>query len=304
VTTVSDLDELQYDDDDPQPNGSANTIGSRLAALRKRKGVTGQDLGASAGMSQAKISKIETGAVTPTSRDVERLARALGASEHLVNALVEHTEGMHDRFTDWRIDVKRLANRQHELGSHEHRARTIRVFSPAIVPGLLQTTEYARTILGDVSTVLPDDGETEPVVPPAVSARIQRQEVLYDERKKFVFVLGETVLLNRICSAPVMVAQIHRLRTVAALPNVTIGIVPTDTELAFPPLQGFDIFDDRLVTAEMVGTVVTSRGKVDVRMYRSVFDSYLDRAVFDLEDILNKYISLYADEAHPLPARA
>jgi transcriptional regulator with XRE-family HTH domain len=300
---VSDLDESPRGG--PEFDDPASTIGSRLAALRKRKGVTGHDLGVDAGMSQAKISKIETGAVTPTSRDVERLAHALGASDHLVRALVDQVEGLHDRFTDWRIDVKRLANRQHELGAHEHRARTIRVFAPAIIPGLLQTTEYARTVLGEVSTVMPDSGgEEEPVVPPAVSARIQRQEVLYDERKKFVFVVGETVLLNRICSAPAMVGQIHRLRTVAALENVTIGIVPTSAELAFPPLHPFDLYDDRLVTAEMVSTVVTSRGKVDVRTYRSVFESYLERAVFDLDEILDKYLSLYADEAHPLQTRA
>lgn len=272
-------------------------IGAALANLRRRRGLTGHELGRLAGMSQAKISKIETGAVVPTPRDVQRLAGLLGAPDDVVADLTEQAEGLHARFVDWRVTSQRLTAGQQIVATNEERARTIRVFQPAVVPGLLQTAEYARAVITDYATVFAGVGVPQQDVPPAVSLRIRRQEALYDRSKRFVFVVTESVLRNRVCAPAAMLAQLDRLRSVAALENVTVGVVPSAARLAYPPLHGFQMFDDRAVVVDMINTSVASRGKADLRAYRTVFDYYLRVAETDLGPFLDRYTRLYADLA-------
>jgi transcriptional regulator with XRE-family HTH domain len=274
-------------------------IGSALAKLRRQKGLTGHDLGQRAGMSQAKISKIETGAVVPTANDAERIARALGASPEMVRALREQAEGLHDQFTDLRVTSRRLTSSQQEVGGNESRARVIRVFQPAIVVGLLQTAEYARSVLGDFAAGMSGAsvGVDASAVPAAVTARVKRQEILVDRRKRFEFVMSETVFHNQICSASAMVAQLDRIREIAGYPNVTIAVLPPDASLAFPPMHGFEMFDGRLVLIDLINTVMTSRGAADLRMYRSVFDHFLASSTTDIDPILHRYVDRYADLA-------
>src|SRR5690348_4989278 len=84
-------------------------VGLALARLRRNGGLTGQKLGQRVGMSQAKISKIETGAVVATPADVELLARALGASNIEVRRLVEQAEQVYNQMTDGRLGNGGLA---------------------------------------------------------------------------------------------------------------------------------------------------------------------------------------------------
>jgi transcriptional regulator with XRE-family HTH domain len=281
----------------PSMDTARGALASALARLRHQRGITGQQLGRLAGMSQAKISKIENGAVAPTPQDVARLARALGATEQVVADLVDRANGLRDQFTDLRLTTQRLASSQHTFAQDEERAARISVFQTAVVPGLLQTTEYARAMLSEHATVLSgnDPGEDPPVAPSALTMRIQRQEVLYDERKQFDFVIAESVLSSVVGVPAEMLGQLQRIRTVAARENVQIGIVPWNADLNFPPLHGFHLFDDRVVVIDLISTTVISRGRADLRVYRAVFDHFRACATMDIDPILDRYMLRYAD---------
>jgi len=279
------------------------SLGPELAKLRKQRGLTGVALAKIVGISQSKISKIEVGSVIPSPEDVDRLARALGASDDQVAVLVERAEGHQDELVDVRFTGRRMISTQQDLASLERGARSVHVFQPAVVPGLLQTTEYARAVLSDYAEVfveaLGGSGGDEKAVPPAVTARVARQEVLYDTGKALHLLMMETVLMNRVCSPADMLAQIERIRTVAGYPNVTIGIVPAAIQLSYPPLHGFHMLDDRSLMIDLANTSLISRGREVLRIYRTVFDYFAGQATVDIGPILDRYTELYADLARP-----
>jgi transcriptional regulator with XRE-family HTH domain len=241
-------------------------------------------------MSQAKISKIETGTTSPSPQDVERIARVLGAAPAEVQRLRERAEHSRDQMVDWRAGQRDPARWQREIANLEADARELRVFSPAVITGLLQTSEFARSVLTSVQEVwhTPSSGIGE-----AVTARVQRQEILEDRSKRFHFLVTETVLRNLLARAEDMPAQLSRLLDASRQDNVTISLIPEEVQLAYPPYHGFSLLDDRLVIIDLYNTVVVTRGRADLRLYRHVFDALAAQATQDVEPILNKYRRMY-----------
>jgi len=280
------------------PPGPEESVGVALARLRKQRKLTGAQLGRLVGMSQPKISRLENGVGFPDPADVGRVARALGADESDALRLVELAEQSHNRMTDWRPLPTELAQRQRGIGEWEAEARAFRVFQPAVVVGLLQTSEYARAILGSfqglISPGFDDAGRS---VSEAVSARMRRQEILSDPARSFRFVMTESVLGNRLCPPEDMPAQIHRLREVGRQENVSIGIVPAEAAWSTPPFHGFLLLDDDIVSVDLFNTGLTSRGKADIRVYQQVFDDFEAAAVTEIDPILDKYQEIYLDLA-------
>ena len=88
-----------------------------------------------------------------------------------------------------------LKPRQQALLEWDQRTRLFRAFEATVVPGLLQTAEYARARFaeGIRRLRLPND------INAAVAARVQRQEILYRPDKRFHFVLTEAALRFRLC---------------------------------------------------------------------------------------------------------
>jgi transcriptional regulator with XRE-family HTH domain len=281
--------------------GISAPLGGTLARFRRAMGLTGQELASRAGMSQPKISKIETGAVRPTPRDVERIGRALEIPAETVRRMAEQAEGLHNRMTDWRIQYGGLAGVQREVERIERASTVFRVFQPAIFGGLLQTTEYARAVLSNVqrSKSQGNGGEPGETVPEAVSARIQRQEVLANKQKRFTFLMPETVLQHLVCRASDMAAQIQRIREISRQPNVSVKIIEATVHLAYPPYHSFSLWDDRMVLIDLFNTVLTSRGRSDVRLYSRVFGTLESQATDKIEPILDRYFEHYLDLARP-----
>ncbi|OLT18170.1 hypothetical protein BJF78_12030 [Pseudonocardia sp. CNS-139] len=109
---------------------------------------------------------------------------------------------------------------QGQVRRKEAGAQLIRSFTDAWVPGLLQTAEYARQLIPQVDPTGKIDHAA------AVAARIRRQEILYEDGRRFEFLLAEHVL-HWSPGPGVMPAQLDRLRSVATLSGVRIGILPT-----------------------------------------------------------------------------
>jgi transcriptional regulator with XRE-family HTH domain len=105
---------------------------------------------------------------------------------------------------------------------HEQHAATLRIWQLGVLSGLLQTADYARSIL----TVNP--GTTEDEVSARLAARLERQAVLTrDDPPTAWFLVDEAAFSRRISHPDVMAAQLAHLLCVARLPNVTIQVIPS-----------------------------------------------------------------------------
>jgi transcriptional regulator with XRE-family HTH domain len=272
---------------------SDDSLGLILARLRHDADLTGHELGRRVRMSQAKISRLENGIGIPSVPDVRRIAEELNASPDLIDRLVVLAERAGDQMTDWRPTRGVIASMQREVERLEASARTYRVFQPAVIIGLAQTSEYMRAILSATHSVQS--------VPEAISVRIRRQEALSDPDREFRFVMTETVLWNRLCRPEHMSAQIQRLRDLAGQANVTLRIIPTDALLTIPPYHGFALLDDRVVAVDVYNTLVTTRGRSDVGLYRQVFDTLEENATDDIQPILDRHLDRYLDLSRSRP---
>jgi len=102
------------------------------------------------------------------------------------------------------------------------RTRLFRTYSPWLVPGAVQTGAYTRAVLRSFAErrELPDDVED------AVAVRTDRLRLLHEGGRRFAVLIEEPVLRNVIGGADVMAGQLGHLITVAALPSVSVGIIP------------------------------------------------------------------------------
>jgi transcriptional regulator with XRE-family HTH domain len=253
-------------------------LGARLRALRlganRDQGQLAQELG----WSQSKVSRIETGAATPSEADVRAWGRTVEASEETIAELLARLGAVKSEYGAWRRQF-REGTRSKQLDYIELEATTarLRVFEPILVPGLLQTAEYARYRLADVHALYgtPDDiGE-------GVRTRMQRQQVLYDQDKQFEFLLLENALRLRVCPVDVQRGQLGHLLALSTLNNLRLGVIPTDRQVATAPMHGFWIFDDELVLVETIAAELMLREPEEIALYGKVFDTLREAAAFD-----------------------
>lgn len=250
-------------------------LGAALRNLRLAAGLTGTQAAERTGMSQPKISKIETGRLLPSVRDVRTLLALYRADPDLRAGLLEIADRLHASVESNRTILRRgAARRQAQLGQMEAEAHELRYFSLLVLPGLLQTAEYMRRIFA-----LELSGAE---LARAVSARQERQQLLYDAGKEFTFVLSEAALRWRFCPDDVMAAQAGHIASLATLANVEVGVIPLDSRPGNVPMHGFQVFDDRLVTVGLEHAVVTVTDPRDIEIYLKLFATMAGAAEFGL----------------------
>lgn len=207
-----------------------------------------------------------------------------------MRAYCRHT-GAADQLNDLLASVHNLDaaymeyRRQHVAGLRQGQRRSIklaeqadivRIFQPHIIPGIIQTAEYAEAILRHAVGFyrLPDDVEE------AVAARIQRQQLLYRGDRRFHIVVAEQALHTTVGDDTVMAGQLDRLLAVLGLPRVRIGILPASSEL---PMQvtNFVMFDNRLVQVEAMTAELSITQPREIATYGRAFDLVAERAVYD-----------------------
>lgn len=243
-------------------------LGRQLRETRKSAGYTGTALAVLLGWPQSKVSKIETGRQTPTQEDIVAWTRATGR-EGDTERLLARLEVLETMYAEWRQRLGAgTSARQRESITLEKGAKEIRAFETTVIPGLLQTPDYARHRLAQsvARHGLPDD------VDEGVQVRMQRQEVLYRPGKRLHFVLTEAVLRYRLCPVEVMAGQLDRLVALCAMNTIHVGIIGFGAELTESPKHGFWIFDDQRVLVETIGAELTLTQPQEIALYRRVFD--------------------------------
>ncbi|MFC1440143.1 helix-turn-helix transcriptional regulator [Streptacidiphilus sp. N1-10] len=244
-------------------------LGQRLRELRQRSNLTGRQLAESLAWPPSKVSKLENGRQTPTDEDIRGWASttgSVGETEALL-ALLHTLELQH---AEWQRQFKvGLAAHQGELADLDEKTRHFRVFESTVIPGLLQTAEYARARLVQGVTLFkaPND------INDAIRGRMQRQEMLYRPGKRFHFVLTEAALRFRLCSPDIMLGQLDRLISLSALPSVHLGIIGFETQYVVAPWHGFWILDNDRVMVETYSAELNLAQPQEVELYSGVFES-------------------------------
>lgn len=270
------------------PSPQADGLGRRLARLRRSAGISGQELAERTGMSQSKISRIETGVTTPSMSDIEVIAAKLEISPGDLDGL---RSMLGAGLQDWRADGSRFRSLQQDIAQYEQPATTIRMLQTLIVPGLLQTAEYARAVLSAYERL----GQTDNVqISNAIVKRMERQRIFDDPAKRIRIVFLESVLHYRLCSPSVMLAQIERLLQVSLLPNVSMRIVPLMAELPAALPHPVEIFDDTALTIDLATTALFSDARNDLEFYSRVFELYFEAGTENVGDVLTEAYQRFA----------
>ncbi|TDU76251.1 helix-turn-helix transcriptional regulator [Streptomyces sp. KS 21] len=248
-------------------------LGAALRALRQASGKEAKAVARSAVMSASKLSKIETAKVTPSAADVERILTAIGVSDEVKEEYLEAVRAAATETTAWRL-IRRMGlhKAQQQTRALEAEMTLLRLFQPALMPGLLQTPEYIRAILSR-------HGLGEDTLTRTISARIERQQALYDSGKHLQFVITEPVLRWRIVSSARMAEQIDRLLFLSRLPNIGIHIVPLSARQEDIANHAFVIRDDRTVTVETVHAEIVVTDPRDVALYVRKFEGFTSVAL-------------------------
>ena len=179
-----------------------------LKIARSRAGLSQDQLADAIGYSASLVAKIETCRGVPTLDFATRCDATLETGGALARMHKFLGKGP---FPSW----------FRPFVDYEAAARSLRLFEHVLVPGLLQTREYARAVLGTRPNTT--DDETEQLV----SARMERQAILETGDPPLLWVvLDEGVLHRQVGDAKVMHDQLLHLADVSCRPNITVEVVP------------------------------------------------------------------------------
>lgn len=221
--------------------------------------------------SPGKISRIETGIVGAQIRDVRDLLDVYGLHGEERDRLLNLARDARRRAW-WHDYAGVLPPESARFFGLEDGAATIdHLAGSAVLPGLLQTEAYARALIGSAN----DD-------PAAIALRIElrrrRQPLLTRPKAPAITaVIHEAALVALMGSAATMASQLRRLVEVAALPNVTIRVLPLATGAHPAAGTSFSIFsfdhpgDPPIVHFEQLTSSIYRERSKDIAHYREAF---------------------------------
>jgi transcriptional regulator with XRE-family HTH domain len=245
------------------PSERQRRLGAELRKLRTRAGLSGDEAGALLDADRTRISHIEAGRADVPRNGLHSLLRKYGCPDGpLFDGLMAMAQ---DRGRGWWDEFRQVLDRSGmDLAELESRATDIRVHEPLFIPGMLQTADYAHSVLSAIEREASS-------VEGFVKFRLARQRVLTgDEPVRYHAVIHESALRVRIGGAKTMHKQLLRLIEVARLPNVTVQIFPFEAGAYAAFSRPFVLFGgstqelDTLYLEHPFGTVfLGDRGRID-----------------------------------------
>ncbi|MFI0911361.1 helix-turn-helix domain-containing protein [Streptomyces abikoensis] len=220
------------------PSQRQRRLGEELRKMREASGMSATEAGTHAGLGRAHMSHIETGRTSIPEDKLRTLVHAYGFASHpLTEALIAMGKATG---RGWWSDFRDTHNAHAlDLAEMEDSAVSCRSFQVLYVPGLLQTAEYARSLMRGGE---PDaNGE---LIDRYVEFRMRRQRILTTGTCRFHAVIHEAALRMQYAAPDVMRRQIAHLVAMARLPNVRVQILPFKADV-FPARFGtpFVVFD-------------------------------------------------------------
>lgn len=251
-------------------------------------------LAAELGWSQSKVSKIENRRTKPSVADVQAWAAATRAPDDVTGELVNIAESIQVASIIWdRTLTGGRAEHQRTIARLLADATRMQVLQLAVVPGLLQTAEYARSVLalGDVFGI----GDTAR----AAAARIERQSALYERSRRYDFLISEAALRFRPVSPDALAAQYDKIISVSTLPWLSIAILPTSVQPSAVHAHPFVIYtlpdESQFVTIETYTRELTLTDPAEIGVYSRVYDSLLADSI--THDKAREFLAALRDDA-------
>ncbi|MFF3486598.1 helix-turn-helix domain-containing protein [Streptomyces sp. NPDC002701] len=255
-------------------------LGAELRALRARAGLTSGQAARLVGWHQSKVSRIETGRSGVKPADVRLLLDAYDVRDPELHELLVMLAGSDEdgRQHWWHAYRGLLPSTYSDFISLESQADVMRTLENSVVPGLLQTPEYAREVTRAAVGRAP--GGDDALVDVLVKVRLARQDVLRSNTPlRLSVVLDEAVLRRTVGGPDVMARQLERLKEAAHLPHVRIQVLPFGVGAHVGVTGPFVIFSftnrsdlDVVVLDHLTSSLYLER-KEDLHAYSEAFDS-------------------------------
>ncbi|MEV7965779.1 helix-turn-helix transcriptional regulator [Sphaerisporangium sp. NPDC088356] len=256
------------------PTVRSRRLGRTLRRFREERSLTLEEAGALMERSVSSLSKIENGRVRIPSRDIRVILDVYGVvDERIRETLVDLARDSHKRGW-WRGYGDVLSWAYLDFISLEADAAAVRNFEIILIPGLLQTADYARAIMD----ALPASCGRQDIEQ-LVDVRIKRQQVLYGASPLHLWAIVDEAALHRhFGGRETMRAQLHALVEAARLENVTVQVLPfgggaySAVDGAFTILEFSEISDLDVVLVENLTSGLYMEEDEEVRQYNVVFD--------------------------------
>lgn len=242
-------------------------IGVELARYREAAGLKLSEVAERTGMSRAKVGHLETGFQQQDPDDIATLLTLYGGEQRDLDRFTALTTSA-DRTTWWAPWAHVLPDWLKTFVGLEGLAEAEFTFEPMIVPGLLQTADYATAITAETPRVRPDHGER------VVNFRLTRADRLTDPDRplRLHAVIGEAALRLAVGTPEIRQAQLAHLVEMSALPNVTIQIVRPEDGFHTATSGRFFMLDFEqarpIVFSELHDGAVYIQDQEQVRTYR------------------------------------
>lgn len=195
-------------------------LGAELRRMREATGRTAASAAAKLDWSESKLSRIETAHTGIRNADLERLLALYNVSDQ-ERAKLLALAGQSRQKAWWEAYGDSLPNAYETYIGFEAEATSIFTYESQVIPGLLQTAEYAHAVTQIDHTAEPD------LVNQRVSVRMARQAVLTREPAPRLWaIVDESVLRRAIGGDDVMRRQMRRLVEAAELSMITIQVLP------------------------------------------------------------------------------
>ena len=253
-------------------------LGTELRALRTGAGLTSGEAARLVGWHQSKVSRIETGSSGVKPADVRLLLDAYGVGDAQLRELLLALAGTDEgggRHHWWHAYRGVLPPTYRDFISLESQASAMRTLETSVVPGLLQTPEYARAVTRAAVGGLDDER-----LDALVEVRLARQDVLRaDPPLELTAILDEAVLHREIGGPEVMTRQRKRLMEAARLPQVRLQVLPFTAGAHVGVTGPFVIFSfsstsdlDVVVLDHLTSSLYLER-KEDLQAYTEAFNT-------------------------------
>ena len=257
----------------PSPIVRRKRLGIELRRLREQAELTCEDVGQRLECSGTRISRMETGRISVRPGDVRELLEVYGVTGAEADSLVQLAREAR-RKGWWHTYARVLPHWFEAYIGLESEAVRLRDFQPMVIPGLLQTEDYARAVL----RAAPHAGSS-PEIDRQVALRMERQKILSQDCPPDLWVvLSESVLRIQVGGLAVMRAQLHWLAEVAGQPNLTLQVLPFAAAAHVHPISPFTILefpdagDPAVVYLEHLTGSLFLENEDDVRRHRVIFD--------------------------------
>lgn len=272
---------------DQRPTVRAQRLGSELRRLREEACVDTGTAVERLGGGRSKLSKIETGKQPVTKAELEVLLNLYGVVDSKVITALDALRATRRRPGWWDQYGALVGPQLRERLTIERDAVKIFCYQPLLIPGLLQTPEYARTVNLGV-----ERDASEEQIESLTQMRMARQEILRRESPpQYVCILDEAVLRRTVGGAAVMGAQLKHLLGMISPPQVSVQVVPFNqgwhagldgpfTVYAYPDPMNLDV-----VALEYLDGALYLEENRAVDRYRLAFDELRAAALSSRQSI-------------------